>query len=259
MKRPQIQFTILIVLLLFSSCTRYKNILYLQEKEDLKVDSVGYFPKETPVYRIQVSDILYVKITTINKEVMEAINTAPIVPSNIYNTESSYYLYGYNVDIEGNIEIPIIGKVYVSGKTLEEARQELKKSALFYIKDPIIEVKLLSFKYSVFGEVMRPGTYTNFNNQLTVLEAISKAGNASTYGDIRNVTIIRTNQNGTKTFKLDLTNKNILSSEGYFLLPNDIVYVEPVKSRNFRNNIPTYSLFLGAISTIILIASFVNR
>jgi polysaccharide export outer membrane protein len=250
---------ILIATLSVISCTRYKDIVYLQEQEENNIDSLGYFPKEAPIYRIQKSDILYVKITTLNKEVMEAINSTPTTATNVFNSESSFYLYGYNVDEEGEIEIPIIGKVNVLDKTIEEARQEVKKSALVYIKDPTVVVKLISYKYSVFGEVLRPGTYTNFNNRLTVLEAISNAGNASPYGDIKKVTVIRTNEKGSKTYRLDLTDKNILASEGYFLLPNDIVYVEPVKSRNFRNNIPTYSLILGAISTLILIASFVSN
>ena len=193
-----------------------------------------------------------------NKEVTDVINITPDIATNMFTTESSLYIYGYNVNDSGYVEIPVIGSIKVVNKTLEEAKEAIILQSLKLLKDPTVIVKLVSFKYSVLGEINRPGSYINYNNQLTILEAISQAGNVSPYSNIQRVMVIRSQENRSKTIHIDLTDRNILQSEGYFLMPNDIVYVEPMKSRNFRNNIPTYSLFLGAITAFVLILSYIN-
>jgi polysaccharide export outer membrane protein len=245
----------LFIIFLASSCTRYRDIVYLQQGNDTS-DTLNLFPGKVPTYRIQARDILYIRILSMNREVTELINTSPTNTTNLYSNDASFYIYGYNVNDSGNVEIPIIGKVNVVGKTLEEAKIAIAIQTAKILKDPTIIVKLISFKISVIGEVTKPGAYQNYNNQLTVLEAISQAGDISPFGNRKKIMIIRPQTEGTKIIRLDLTDKNILISEGFYLLPNDIVYVEPVKSKNFRNNIPTLSLTLGAISTFILVLNY---
>lgn len=248
---------LLITLLIIGvSCTRYNNIVYLQESEE-GIDTT-FYAYDVPSYKIQQRDILYIRVVSMNKEVTEVLNTTPTYGANIYNNEASFYIYGYNVSDSGDVEIPVIGKVNVVGLTLEDAKSAIIARTKLILKDPTVIVKLISFKYSVLGEVNRPGLYTNFNNQLTVLEAISQAGDISSFGNRKKIMVIRPDVTGTRTFRLDLTTKDILTSDGFFLLPNDIVYVEPMKSRNFRNNIPTISVLLGAITTFILVLSYVN-
>ena len=251
-------FVFLLFTLILASCTNYKELVLLQENQSMQTDTIGFFPYEVPAYQIQQRDILYIKIISMNKEVTEVMNTTPTYGTNIFNNEASFYIYGYNVSDSGYVEIPVVGKVKVTGKTLEEAKEAIVDETLKFLKDPTVIVKLISFKYSVLGEVNRPGVYTNFNNQLTVLEAISKAGDISPFGERRKVVVIRPGVSGTKTHRLDLTDKAILLSDGFFLLPNDIVYVEPVKSRNFRNNIPVWSLFLTSLTTFILILNYID-
>lgn len=245
------------LLFIAQSCTRYKDIVYLQKPES-ESDTTDFYPYQVPDYKIQERDVLYIRIISMNKEVTEVMNTTPSYGANIYNNEASFYIYGYNVGDSGDVEIPVIGNVEVVGKTLEEAKEAIIKQTLKFLKDPTVIVKLISFKYSVLGEVTRPGMYTNFNNRLTVLEAISQAGDVTPFANRRKVMVIRPGVNGTNTYRFDLTSTDILKSEGFFLLPNDIVYVEPVKSRNFRNNIPTISLALGAITTFVLILNYVT-
>jgi polysaccharide biosynthesis/export protein len=247
---------VLLIILIGVSCTQYKNIVYLQD--DKEGADTTFYAYDVPSYKIQQRDILYIKIISMNKEVTEVVNTVPSYGANIYNNEASFYIYGHNVSDSGFVEIPIIGKVNVVGLTLEEAKIAIIAQTKKILKEATVIVKLISFKYSVLGEVIRPGLYTNFNNQLTVLEAISQAGDISTFGNRKKVMVIRPDVTGTRTFRLDLTQKDILTSDGFFLLPNDIVYVEPVKSRNFRNNIPTISLVLGAITTFVLVLSYVS-
>ena len=158
----------------------------------------------------------------------------------------------------GTIEIPVIGKVFVLGKSLDEAKTEISKSTMVFLKDATVIVKLISFKYSILGEVKSPGVYQNYNNQLTVLEAISRAGDISAYGNRHKILVVRPGPETTKTFRLDITNSDILNSEGFFLLPNDIVYVEPIKTKSFRINMPAISLVLSSVSTLILILNYIR-
>lgn len=175
--------------------------------------------------------------------------------------ESGGYLYGYDVSAEGKIVLPVMGQIMVGGLTLEETRTVLQTSADNVFKNATVECKLLSFKFTVIGEVRLPGTYINYNNYLTVLEAIGRAGGLGDYGNRNKVLVVRPVDKGTKTFRLNLQDKNILSSQAYFLLPNDVVIVEPLKQKIFNMNLPTISFALTVItstitSTLLLINYF---
>lgn len=245
-----------LTLTLFSSCTRYKDLVYLQQEAK---DTTDIYQAVPPDYRIQKRDVLFIRILSLNEEVTRVINANNTFSANQFTNDASLFIYGYNVSDSGYVEIPVVGKVKVENNTMEEARLAISAQAAKYLKDATVIVKLISFKYSVMGEVNRPGVYQNYNNQLTVLEAISNAGDISPYGDRRKVMVIRPGNEGTKTFRLDLTKTNILNSPGFFLLPNDIVYIEPVKSYNFKVNIPTISLLLTGISTLILVLNYVDN
>jgi polysaccharide biosynthesis/export protein len=245
------------IIISFTSCTSHRQLVYLKN-----VDSVSgnnFYPKNPPVYRIQNRDILYIKIYSLNEEMSDLINQSiGSYQQNLFQTETSLFINGYTVSDSGYVEIPILGKVAVVNKTLDEAIASIRERAMVYLKDATIIAKIISFKVSVLGEVNRPGTYTNFNNQLTVLEAISMAGDITDYGNRKKILVLRPSKNGTETFRLDLTNKKILSSDGVFLLPNDIVYVEPIQSKSFRINIPTFTLVLTSITTLILVLNFIK-
>ncbi|MBP1668941.1 MAG: hypothetical protein H6Q21_1307 [Bacteroidetes bacterium] len=242
----------------FSSCTRHGQLVYLQRKDD-SLKTTDYFPKERPEYRIQSNDILYIRIYTKNQEINDLINqTVGNSQQNLFQNETDLYINGYTVTDSGFIEIPILGRIEVVNKTLDQAVAALREKTDLSLKDATVILKLISFKFSVMGEVARPGTYKNYNNQLTVLEAISMAGDITDYGNRKKVLVLRPSKTGTKTFRLDLTKIDLLKSEGFFLLPNDIVYVEPIKSKMVKINIPTFSLFLTGLSTLILVLNYLN-
>jgi polysaccharide biosynthesis/export protein len=251
----------LVAILVFGSCTSQKELMYLSNLDTTSTQQ--FFPLERPSYRIQYQDILYVDIFTMSPE-MNALLNPNSGPSsyNTYRDNSNIYIYGYTVSDSGNVSIPIIGDVKVVGLTIDEVKTAVEESAKQYLKDAVINVKLLSFKFTVMGEVNRPGSYTNFNNQLTVLDAIGMAGDISDYGNRRHVLVLRPAKQGTFTYHIDLQDKYVLQSEGYFLLPNDIVVVEPVKSKPTKLNIPTYTLIisttLSTISTLILLLNYID-
>ncbi len=246
-----------ILFILGASCTSHRQLVYLNNLDS--ATAVNAFSKARPEYRIQTRDIMYIKIYSLNEDMSSLINqTIGSYQQNLFQNETSLFINGYAVSDSGNVEIPVLGKITVAGKTMDEAIKAIRERADKYLKDATVIVKLISFKISVIGEVGRPGTYNNFNNQLSVLEAISIAGDITDYGNRRAVLVLRPTNSGTKSFRLDLTDKNILSSEGFFLLPNDIVYVEPIKNKAFRLNMPTISLFFGSVSTLILVLNYIR-
>jgi polysaccharide export outer membrane protein len=243
-------------IILFGSCTSQKKLMYLSNLDTTSVQQ--FFPMQRPDYRIQYQDILYVNIITLNPEMNELLN--PVTQLYSYSTfrdESSIYVYGYTVSDSGTITLPILGEIAVYGFTVEEVRKKMQERANEFLKGPVVNVKLISFKFTVIGEVNKPGTYTNFNNQLTVLEAIGMAGDITNYGNRGKLLVVRPSKEGTHTYRINLQDKNLLQSEGYFLLPNDIVVVEPIKSKPFQLNIPAMSLLLSSISTLVLILTFI--
>ncbi len=249
-------YSVLLLLLISTSCTRYRNLVYLQQGEKAVTDVYNATP---PDYHIQKRDVLYIRVLSLNQEITQVINSTSNINTNQFTNEASLFIYGYNVSDSGYVEIPVVGKVNVLGKTMEEARLEVAKQAAVFLKDATVTIKLISFKYSVLGEVKIPGVYQNYNNQLTVLEAISNAGDITTFGDRRKILVVRPGTEGTKTFRLNLTKTDILNSEGFFLLPNDIVYVEPVKSYNARLNLPVLSVFLSGVTTLILVMNYIDN
>lgn len=250
--------TATILILAGGSCTSHRQLVYLKNIDSLSTEN--FYPKNRPEYRIQTRDILYVKIYSLNEEMSNLINqTIGSYQQNLFQNETSLFINGYTVSDSGNIEIPILGKVKVAGKTMDEAITSIRERAERFLKDATVIVKLISFKVSVIGEVSRPGSYNNFNSQLTVLEAISMAGDITDYGNRKSILVLRPTSSGTKSFRLDLTDKFILSSDGFFLLPGDIVYVEPIKNKTFRLNMPTISLAFTSVSTLILVLNYINK
>lgn len=260
--QPLLKTAILLVfislLITFSSCTSHKQLVYLKNVDSVSAEN--FFPKNRPKYLIQTRDIMYIKIYSLNEEMSSMINqTIGSYQQNLFQNETSLFINGYTVSDSGNIEIPVLGSIRVAGKTMDEATTSIRQRADQYLKDATVIVKLISFKISVIGEVNSPGTYNNFNNQLTVLEAIGNAGDITDYGNRKKILVLRPTSDGTKSFRLDLTDKSILTSDGFFLLPNDIVYVEPIKSKSFRLNISTISLAFTSISTLILVLNYINK
>ena len=249
---------ILVLLLTGSACTTQKELVYLSNLDTIRTPA--FFPYNYPDYRIQQRDILYIRFITLNDELSDLLNVGSgRYASQMYQNETSLYINGYTVNDSGNVTIPVLGNVNILGLTIDEATMTIQKKADIFLKDATAIVKLISFKVTVIGEVNKPGTYTNFNNQLTVLEAIGMAGDITDFGDRKKVLVVRPNPEGTTTYHINLQDKSLLLSEGFFLLPNDIVIVDPIKSKIFRLNMPTLSLFLSGLSTLILILSFIQK
>ena len=253
-----INYLSLLFLLLagLSSCTQRKHLVYFNKPH---VDSTLYISK-APIYKIQNQDVLYVKVFSLALQENDLFN---LVPSQSQGTslqsDVSLYINGYAVNDSGCISLPIMGQVNVGGKTVDQAQMEILSRLKQYFKDATVIVKLLSFKVSVLGEVARPGVYRNYNTQLTVLEALSMSGDINQYGSRRNVLVIRSTPQGNQTYRINLTDPSILSSQGFYLQPNDVVYVEPIPTKTLQVNLPTYTVFLSTISTMFLLLNYLSK
>lgn len=250
MKHLTLIFTI--ALFIVSACTSQKKLAYLNNLPENGGEET--FTMAVPNYKIQQRDILYITVKAMMPD--GTVNDFLSSPrsygaSSITQNELGSYIYGYDVNSEGKIALPVIGLIKVEGLTLEEARKLLQTIAENVFKNSTVECKLLSFKFTVIGEVRVPGTYINYNNYLTVLEAIGRAGGVGDYGSRSKVMVVRPFEKGTKTFRLNLQDKKILSSEAYFLLPNDVVIVEPLSQKIFNMNLPTFAFIVSTITSTI--------
>jgi polysaccharide biosynthesis/export protein len=246
-------------LLLIASCTSQKKLAYLDNLP--KTGGEETFKMEIPDYKIQPRDILFitVKAMTPDGSIKDFLSSATNIGVTLTQNESGGAFVGFNVDPDGYVTIAAIGQVKVSGLTLEETRKLLQELAGKVFTNSTVDCKLLSFKFTVIGEVRAPGAYINYNNYLTVLEAIGRAGGVSDYGNRSRVLVVRPMDKGTKTFRINLQDKNILISEAYFLLPNDVVIVEPLNQKIFNMNLPTVSFILTAVtSTITMTLLLIN-
>jgi len=249
----------LIVLLGFPSCRSTRDMKFFQNMADHELTLLAVRPSE---YLIKPEDNLYIDIQSMNPEVDQVFNSSK---SNLYGgTQQSYgdltgqFLNGYQVNDKGMIRLPVIGEVSVADKTEEGAKIVIQQKVDEYYKNATVKVKILTYKISILGEVRNPGVYHNYNKSITILEAISMANGTSDYASVRKVLVIRPTPKGNKSFRLDLTNKEMLTSEAYYLLPNDVVYIEPDKYKNFNLNTTVYSLALSAITTTILILTYMK-
>jgi polysaccharide biosynthesis/export protein len=252
-----------LVLIMISGCTSQKKLAYLNNLPEVNGEET--FSMQIPAYKIQPRDVLYITVKAMNPEgkIQDFLSsTGSIVSSGSTQGDVGGFFYGYDVNQEGNVIIPVVGTVKVEGLTLEETRKVLQTSIDNVFKASTVECKLLSFKFTVIGEVKASGTYVNYNNYLTVLEAIGRAGGVSDYGNRDRVLVVRSSDKGTKTFRLNLQDKHILSSEAYFLLPNDVVIVEPLKQKIFNMNLPTISFvistFTATISMTLLLINYLK-
>lgn len=247
-----------------SSCASTKSIVYFQG------DSTSYFTQEISqkyVPTIQSNDLLSIVVGSLNTEANEVFNTP-----NTFTTASTNYSttgggarlqpLGYLVDADGTIEIPLIGKLKVAGMRTTVAADTIRIRLQNYLKEPTVIVRNLNFKVSVLGEVARPAVYVIPDEKISLPEVISLAGDLTIYGKRTNVMVIR-EENGKREYaRVDLTSRNIFESPFYYMHKNDVVYIEPIKTRinaTDRNVqlVPIVTSIVAAVGTLgILILNF---
>lgn len=218
----------------FTSCLSPKTVTYFQE--DPNSPQIGRAMLEyQPV--IQKDDILSVVVGSLNEEANAIFNTRNQAMAAHMNYATTGAVgarlqpIGYQVDFDGNIDVPMIGKVKVAGLSTEQAAAAVRTLLNRYLKEPTVVVRHVNFKISVLGEVKAPSTFMIPDEKFTLPQALSLAGDLTIYGTRTNVMIIR-EVDGIRTFgRVDLTSRDLFDSPYYFLQRNDVIYVEPTKAR----------------------------
>jgi polysaccharide biosynthesis/export protein len=247
------------VLFLFFSCASKKDVVYYQNSEGLNAaqSATSYEVK------IQPDDVLLIIVSAEDPEIAIPFNLTSVVVSSTSNPETARgqeNMQTYLVDQNGSIEFPVLGKVQVGGLTRTEVVQSLKEKIGVYIKKPIINLRITNFKISLQGEVNMPGTYTVASERVTLIEALSMAKDLTIYGKRNNILVIR-ESNGVKSFnRIDLTKADFIHSPFYYLAQNDVVYVEPNKTKvNAAAVGPNTSVIISAISILVSLSVLIFK
>ncbi|WP_455665293.1 polysaccharide biosynthesis/export family protein [Phocaeicola sp.] len=248
----------MLLLCLMTACTSSKKVLYLQDVDPLKQQLID----EAYEVKIHNDDLLAILVNSKNPELALPFNMPLVTYQLGSQTSGQQRVLGYLVDSDGNIDFPILGKIHVAGMTRKELTAYVKQRLIDedLIKDPIITVQFLNFKISVMGEVARPGSFDINSDRITLLEALSKAGDLTIYGRRDRVAVIR-EVDGVRTILYhDLRSSDIFKSPCYYLQQNDIVYVEPNKTKTAQSRINqnnSANVWLSALSVLTSIVTLI--
>ncbi len=229
-----ILFICLAINMFFFSCITNKDLVYLQDKGTVLNDSLLIRETSKP-YRVQVNDILSIKVKALDEELTAIFN--PVETTNALTTQgqASLYFNGFTVDLHGNIKFPILGDINVLGFTVEEIEDQVKVELLKqYFKetaDIFVTVKLAGLRYTVTGEVSGAGVYTLYQGRVNIIEALANAGDVKNTGDRKDILVIRQYPQGQKIHHIDLTDIVAMQSPFYYIQPNDMILVKPLKRK----------------------------
>lgn len=264
LKTPALLSLLLIAFL--SSCVSNKKFIYLQDKGHTKIDSAGLIPVQPYAYKLQAGDILYIALSTedekMNKVFVPASSGNMMMQGQGVSGTIMYYM-GFTIDTKGIIELPFLGKLNLSNKTLEAAKETIETELRKYFKNYYLQLKLADFKFSVLGFVNRPGQYFFNQNKVTLLEAIAQAGELNNLAKRYELQLYRQYPDGVKLHILDLTDQSLINSPYWYIQPNDVLYVVPLNKRaigdlsslqsSFGVIAPLLSTLLMVLNTYILV------
>jgi len=247
---------LMVVLVMFSSCGSRKNMVYLQP-DSTQMNTLY----EQHVPKIQPSDILTVVVTAADPKATIPFNPVSMMANGNLTQQTDLALRPtYTVDNSGDIILPMLGKVHVAGLTRIQAIDKIRKELGEYIKDPGVNINFNNFRISVLGEVNRPGSFILPTERVTILEALGMAGDLTIRGVRENIMLVR-EVDGQKTIhRIDLTQQNTLNSPYYYLVQNDVVYVEPNKAQINNSKLgANTNIIISIASLLITVISVLTR
>lgn len=255
MKHPLLRIGFLFAMFL-SSCIPQKDIIYYQNKGKA-MDTIPSLQQQQQPYRVQINDILNIRIKVLDQQNVSIFN--PIGDTGNLNASSSEraYMDGFTVDLHGNIRIPVLGELQVLGHTAEEIQKKIEELLLQeQFKETaniFVTVKLAGLRFTASGEVGSPGTRTLFQERVNIYEAIANVGEIPITGDKKDVMIIRQYPQGQQIHHLDLTDVTVMQSPYYYIQPNDVIYVKPLKQKTWGTGITGRETF----GTLVAVFGFV--
>ena len=231
----------------FASCVPQKKMLYLKNAE-MAAENISkeYVNDRTVDYKLQPGDNLYIHVVnTIDERSAASINGDI---RGYLSSDANIYLQTTTIDENGYVEMPLVGKIEVKNLTVDEAKDKLQTAINTYINGSMLVVKLASFNLTLLGEVSRPGMYKVYQSQINLFEAVALAGNMTNFAKKNDVKIIRQTDHGSEIVTVDMGQADILSSPYYYLKPNDIIYVEPLKIKQWGFTTFPYSTVFSIVT-----------
>jgi polysaccharide biosynthesis/export protein len=249
---------ILITIVLLSSCASRKDVIYFQD--ELITNAIANENLDFELL-FKTDDLLTINVSALDPEVASPFNLAAVSTStSVIDARGTLTMQTYLIDANGNIEFPVLGTLKLGGLSRSEANLFLKEKLVEYIKDPIVNIRLANFTITILGEVNIPGTYTIQDEKISLSEAIGYAGDLTIYGNRKSVFLIRELAGQKRFSKFDLTSINVVNHPYYYLIQNDVIYVEPnnarVRSASYTENNRD---IIYAITTLATIAAILIR
>jgi len=252
----------LFLIISLSSCVSNKRTVLFQGEPTTSSDI--YKLNNIP-YKLQVGDVLVINIKSIDPKLVSLFKPTENITTSNQNSKNVGF-NGYTIDRHGNIRLPYLGDLNVLGFTVKEAIEKIENGLKLYLKNTdkiFVQVMLAGFKFVVSGEVRRPGTLNLQQNQVTIVEAIANAGGIKETGNKTDIVVIRKTVDGVKKYKVDLTNIAIFKSDLYYIQPNDIIYVKPIRRKAWgigTTGLGVFTTFISIFSvvtsTILIVRSF---
>ncbi|WP_306422321.1 polysaccharide biosynthesis/export family protein [Algoriphagus sp. AGSA1] len=266
----------ILLILISTSCISNKQMMYMQDlQEDASPTSSSgeKLPYNFESYRMQYFDIVDVNIKTTSEELNKifeitgnaaAGGAAMIGGGGGQAGGDAFFMNGYTIDENGEIELPLMGDIKLVGLTTKEAKNLIERELINYVNEGqyFVRVRLGGIRYSALGEFNSPGKRTILQNRVTIFEAIAAAQDLTVLAKRDKVVLLRQYPDGQQIHRINLNDKELLSSEFFFIQPNDVLYAEPLKVReigNTTNFIQTLTLLTTTVTAIALILNLVNK
>jgi polysaccharide export outer membrane protein len=243
-------FTLFIFFL--SSCTTQRNVEYFQNKNK---GTKSFNEAIIEDYKLKSDDELFIQISSLD-DAASNIFTGTRVQQSIQIGSLQPYgasLLSYTVDKEGYLHLPVIGKLLVIDKTLADVSSMIKESLTNVLSQPVVSLKLVNRYVSVLGEVQYPGHFAYAKDKLTIPDALSLAGDITEYGNRKEVVLIRNEKGKNIRIIIDITKSDILASEYYYIRPNDIIYIKPLRKKFWGLRQFPYTVIFSTLTTVLLI------
>ena len=257
-KLLKIGLIVALLAVVFASCVPQKKMLYLKNAE-MAAENISkeYVNERTVDYRLQPGDNLYIHVVnTIDERSAASINGDV---RGYLSSDANIYLQTTTIDKEGCVEMPLVGRILVKNLTVDEAKNKLQAAINTYINGSMLVVKLASFNLTLLGEVSRPGMYKVYQSQINLFEAMALAGNMTNFSKKSEVKIIRQTDHGSEIVTVDMGQADILSSPYYYLKPNDIIYVEPLKIKQWGFTTFPYSTVFSIVTLGVTLYNIFNK
>lgn len=254
----------------FFSCISNERITYFQQSVDgAPIEFGELIPYELTEYRLQYNDILDVSVTTMDQLLENGFNLDPNMGGSRGGMMGGIiqgdinYISGYRLDKEGNVDLPILGKIQVGGSTVVEAKNAIEVELRKYVTTEVfVRVRLGGIRFSTLGEFRRPGKFVMMEERMTIFEAIAASGDLTTLANRDQLILIRQYPDGSSIHQINLNDRSIIKSAFYFVQPNDLYYAEPMKVREIgagENASQSISLIISSVSAFILILNLILR